>query len=91
MERELTLDGLSCQQIFDLLSEYLDAELPPDLCERLTAHIQSCAPCVEFVESLRRSIALCKDLPQVQAVPPLTEEARKKLQRAYEDMIDNSP
>jgi anti-sigma factor RsiW len=91
MEREVTLDGLSCQQIFELLSEYLDAELPPDLCERLTAHIHSCAPCVEFVESLRQSIALCKDLPQEQAVPPLTGDAREKLKRAYEDMIAHNP
>lgn len=91
MEPQATVDRLSCQQIFELLSEYLDAELPPDLCARLSRHIQSCTPCVEFVESLRQSIALCKDLPQGQVAPPLSEEAREKLKRAYESVAAKEP
>jgi hypothetical protein len=53
-----THNSLDCKEVFALLSEYLDAEPPPDLCDRVTAHIQGCDPCVEFVESLRKTIAL---------------------------------
>lgn len=88
MEPELAVSGLSCRQIFELLSEYLDSELPPDLCARLSAHIEGCAPCVEFVESLRQSIALCKDVKEGEALPPLSDDARDKLRRAYEEIID---
>ena len=35
-----------CKEIFARLSEYLDAELPPDACADIEAHIAGCAPCV---------------------------------------------
>jgi RNA polymerase sigma-70 factor (ECF subfamily) len=86
MEQNSKLDGLSCQEIFALLSQYLDAELPPDLCEKLSGHIEGCAPCVEFVDSLRQSIAMCRDLRLEQMPGPLAEEVRNKMRQAYEGM-----
>ncbi len=78
------LDDLSCRQIFALLSEYLDAELPPDLCEKLSGHIEGCAPCVEFVESLRKSVDLCREFKPDALPAPLAAEARANLRRAYD-------
>jgi hypothetical protein len=86
MGQDSTLDGLSCQEIFALLSEYLDSELPADLCEKLSGHIEECAPCVEFVTSLRQSIAMCKEFKPDQLPKPLAEEARVRLRQAYESM-----
>ncbi len=69
-----------------MLSEYLDAELPTDLCERLSGHIEGCAPCVEFVESLRKSVDLCREF-QPDALPkPIADEVRANLRRAYEGL-----
>jgi anti-sigma factor RsiW len=84
MEPVSTFDGLSCEQIFALLSEYLDADLPPDLCERLTAHMKGCAPCLEFVESLRQTIVLCRQFQAEQLPVPLADHVRTKLRRAYQ-------
>lgn len=72
-----------CKEIFALLSEYLDLELPPDACEKLQAHIANCPPCVEFAESLRKTIELCRryrpeDLPE-----PAGKQAREQLWEAY--------
>jgi len=86
MQANSTFEGLSCEQIFSLLSEYLDAELPADVCEKLTGHIEDCAPCVEFVSSLRQSIALCNKFRPDELPAPLAEEARAKLRLAYEGM-----
>ena len=47
------MTNVECQQVFERLSEYIDGELPEDLCGVLAEHIEDCAPCVEFVESLR--------------------------------------
>lgn len=88
MEQKSTLEGLTCQQIFALLSEYLDAELPADLCEKLAHHIGDCAPCVEFVDSLRRSIDLCREFEPGTMPEPLAEEARERLRKAYEGVSD---
>lgn len=86
MAAESTLDGLTCQQIFALLSEYLDSELPANLCETLSAHIHGCAPCVKFVESLRKSIALCNQLQVEEKPGALPADAYAELKRAYEDL-----
>jgi len=52
---------LECKQIFAMLSEYLDQELPPTMCDQIGQHIEGCAPCVEFVKSLEKTIALCRE------------------------------
>ena len=85
-EAKPALDGLSCQQIFAMLSEYLDAELPPDVCEKLSGHIQGCKPCVAFVESLQRSVELCRNFQPDTLPAPLAEEVRASLRRAYEGL-----
>lgn len=86
MENETAFDELSCQQIFAMLSEYLDAELPPDLCQKLSGHIEGCAPCVEFVNSLRQSVRMCRDFKPDALPTPLADEIRSKLRQAYGEL-----
>jgi hypothetical protein len=86
MEPKPALDELSCQQIFALLCEYLDAELPAELCQTLSGHIEGCAPCVAFVNSLRQSVELCRKFEPETLPPPIAEEVRTKLRRAYEHL-----
>ena len=72
-----------CKQIFATLSEYLDLELPPDACREMEAHLAGCPPCVEFAESLRKTVALCHEY-QAKAMPgPISEDARARLQDAW--------
>jgi anti-sigma factor RsiW len=76
-----------CREVFSLLSEYLDAELPSDACSEIEEHIQGCAPCVEFVESLRKSVDLCRAHAPEELPAPLAEEARQALREAYRKML----
>jgi anti-sigma factor RsiW len=72
-----------CQNVFALLSEYIDRDLPEGTCEELDRHIQDCAPCVEFVESLRKSVALGKKYaPGIEPVP-VPNGVRDALREAY--------
>ena len=76
-----------CKQVFARLSEYLDGELPADLCEQMEAHINGCAPCVEFVESLRKTIELTRGL-ELDAEPvPLPAQARERVRAAYDNWL----
>jgi anti-sigma factor RsiW len=77
----------SCRDIFALLSQYLDHELPADLCRRIDSHIAGCPPCVEFVESLRKTIDLCHSVKSLDAPDPLPEPARRELLAAYQAMM----
>lgn len=78
---------LECKQIFAMLSEYLDRELPADLCETIDSHIAGCPPCVEFVKSLEKTVAYCRgaDLPGTPR--PLSAEKLEELRQAYERSV----
>ncbi len=52
-----------CRELFSLLSEYLDGDLAPDVCAEMDGHMEGCAPCVAFLESLRRTITLLRRFP----------------------------
>jgi anti-sigma factor (TIGR02949 family) len=72
-----------CKQVFALLSEYIDGELPADLCERIDRHLDACPPCIEFIESLRKSTELCKALSARESPGRLDHQARAELLAAY--------
>jgi RNA polymerase sigma-70 factor (ECF subfamily) len=76
-----------CREVFALLSEYLDLELPPAACQEIEAHIAGCAPCIEFADSLRKTVALCKRYKPGEPPSPLREEARVQLKEAYDRML----
>ena len=76
-----------CKEIFAILSEYLDMELAPASCQELESHLEGCRPCIEFVESLRKSIGLCREYSPAELPKPLSEEAHHELQKAYERML----
>jgi len=71
-----------CREIFSRLSEYLDGDLDPDVCSHLEAHMDDCPPCQAFLESLRRTVELTRDLP----LPELPEELSRELVEAYRKM-----
>ena len=73
-----------CKQVFEQLSEYIDGELPPDLCEQLDRHIGDCPPCVQFVQSLRTSTALCKKMKRSTSPDPVSDEDRATLRAIYD-------
>lgn len=79
-------DG-ECRRIFALLSEYLDAELPLESCEQIEAHLKDCPACLEFLESLRKTIELCRAFRPAEMPGPLSEVVRTELRQRYEEAL----
>jgi anti-sigma factor RsiW len=77
----------NCKEVFELLSQYLDAELAPEMCAEIRAHIEGCPPCVEFVESLRKSVDICREYQTAVVPGPLADSARQELKAAFEKMV----
>jgi len=69
----------SCRELFSRLSEYVDGELDPEICAGIENHMEGCAPCEAFVESLRRTIELTQRLPAHE----LPDEMIRDLVEAY--------
>jgi anti-sigma factor RsiW len=82
----MTHDPQNCKEIFSLLSQYLDLELPQEVCQEIDEHLAGCSPCVEFVESLRKTVALCRGYQPGIMPAPLTSEARTELENAWRRM-----
>ncbi|MGQ9636000.1 MAG: anti-sigma factor family protein [Bryobacteraceae bacterium] len=73
-----------CLELFERLSAYLDGELPVEERRRIEEHICGCPPCVEFLESLRRTVDLCLGLEPDAPPPPIPAELKKRLLAAYQ-------
>jgi hypothetical protein len=81
------MKDFDCKTIFEMLSQYLDQELPAVTCEELDRHIRDCAPCVEFVASLKRSIQLCRQYETAEQPPAVPASLKQSLSQAYQEML----
>ena len=69
-----------CKEIFARLSEYIDGELPADLCERIDGHMGDCPPCQAFLRSLEGTVRLVEDVES----PAMPDDVRRSLREAFE-------
>ncbi|HBY60001.1 MAG TPA: hypothetical protein DEH78_09275 [Solibacterales bacterium] len=76
-----------CNDIMARLSADLEGELSAEAIDEMERHIEGCGPCVEYMESVKKSIALCKANLPVEQPRPLDEDARKELRAAYQRMV----
>lgn len=82
VENEITIAGLSCSQVLDRLSDYLDGDLIAPEREQLEAHLRGCDRCARFGGEFRAVVgALRSHLSRVGAVPG---GFRDRLRRAME-------
>ncbi len=80
---------LSCREILDNLSAYVDAELDPSLCEEIEAHMQGCNPCVAFLNTLKKTVVLVRYSGEPEQVP---QEVHIDLHRFLRDRCaDDGP
>lgn len=64
-------DFVSCRDMAAFLDDYIDGKLPEHTRQQFEEHLAVCPPCIDYIESYRRTIhmtrqCLCED----QASPP---------------------
>ena len=52
------VEQLSCQELVELVTEYLDGALPGDERERFDRHLSSCEGCRRYLEQMRTTIRI---------------------------------
>src|ERR1039458_799205 len=77
IEMEFDERTAKCKEIFSLLSDYLNLELPPDACQEIETHLAGCPPCIEFAESPRKTVELCLLFRRPELSAPLFPHARE--------------
>jgi anti-sigma factor RsiW len=69
--------GMSCKELVELVTDYLEGALLPDDGAHFEAHLALCPPCVEYVAQIERSIAVVgaawRDVERDAVAPELLE------------------
>jgi MFS family permease len=60
-ERPPTPDELACKELVEVVTDYLDGVLPPDLRDMVQTHLASCDGCAEYVRQLESTIRTLRD------------------------------
>lgn len=55
--------NVTCQQVAELLYEYLEGQMPADQCKCFEQHLCDCPPCEVFLVTYRETIRVTKALP----------------------------
>ncbi len=61
--------SMTCRELFERLSEYVDGELSQEICQEIQRHMKGCDPCIAFAKTLKKTADLCRRLPS-QPIPP---------------------
>ena len=60
--------GSTCPDVLMLFSQHLEGEIDPNVCAKMEAHLAGCRYCQGACASLKRTLAVCRQLP-TPAVP----------------------
>lgn len=70
---------MTCKQLVELVTDYLEGALPPDERARLEAHLAECVGCEIYVRQMRATIAALGALNEQDISP----QAQAKLARVF--------
>lgn len=60
----------SCQEMTEVITNYLDDALPPDERERYERHLSYCAGCSTYLDQMRETIEQTSKVPSEESLPP---------------------
>jgi anti-sigma factor RsiW len=70
---------IDCQDLVELVTEYLEGTLPPELRRRFEDHLALCEGCDTYVEQMRETIRLLGQLTE----ETLSPQASARLLEAF--------
>lgn len=76
-----------CKELFAMLSEYVDGELPVQTCDEIEAHFAGCPPCVEFIANFKKTIALTREMEPEPMPVQVAPERRAELEQAWRQAL----
>jgi len=76
-----TIEQLSCQELVELVTDYLEGALPQGERASFERHIEGCMGCREYVRQMRQTIELTGSLTPADVGP----EAEAALLAAFRD------
>ena len=76
---ESTLPEMPCQELVEVVTDYLEGRLSPTDRARFEAHIADCEYCETYLEQMRQTIRTLGRIPE----ESLSDDARETLREAF--------
>jgi RNA polymerase sigma-70 factor (ECF subfamily) len=75
-----TARGSMCPDVLALFSQHLEGDLHPSVCAEMEAHLAQCTHCRGTCESLKRTLAVCRQLPTPEVPASVAASVRAAIQ-----------
>jgi len=79
----MTPRDIACQELVELVTEYLEGALPPDEVAAVDRHLTDCDSCLRYLRQMRATGRALSLLPTEQVTETLSEEAVDTLLAAF--------
>jgi RNA polymerase sigma-70 factor (ECF subfamily) len=70
-----------CPDVLTLFSQHLEGDLDPGVCATMETHLAQCGRCRSACDSLKRTLALCRQLPTPDVPAPLAASIKAAIRR----------
>jgi len=67
-------NGLLCKEVVELVTDYLEDALLPEKRAQFEEHVAGCVGCTNYVEQVRLTIGMLRNLAQEPVFPETKEE-----------------
>jgi len=78
---------LECKRLFSALSDYIDQELDPSLCQKLENHLDDCSPCKAYLASLEETVRRCRRHCTEEVKASVRAQVRELLRKAQQSKV----
>jgi len=68
---------VTCREVIDVLDDYVDGTMPPDVAAELERHLADCAPCRAYLATYRKT----RELTAAAGRAEMPEEMQERLRR----------
>jgi anti-sigma factor RsiW len=72
---------LTCVELVELVTDYLEGALPPDDARRFEEHLGTCEGCTAYVAQMRATVRVLGEIPP----EGLSPDAERELLHAFRD------
>jgi predicted anti-sigma-YlaC factor YlaD len=77
----MNVDELTCQQVVELVTEYLEHTLLPQLQKQFEEHLAECPGCTTYLEQIWKMTMLLRTLAQEPVFPGTKQELLELFQK----------
>lgn len=74
--------GAMCPDVLTLFSQHLESDIDPSVCAMMEAHVAQCSHCRNACDSLKRTLAMCRELPTPEVPASLAASIRGAIRAA---------